>query len=127
MRRLGILMVLTVALVASLGATTLAAKPAPAFKAHASAATQGGSLHISAKVLHVTRSTTFSATAVVHFASGDVSVVLKRAGHSFHAGVRVPVAADAALGPVAVDVTISYGVTTQVVSVWGKIQPADSI
>ena len=126
MRRLGILMVLTLALVASLGATTIAAKPAPVFKAHASAAAQGGSLHISARVLHVSRTSTFGATAVVHFASGDVTVALKRAGHSFHAGGRVPVAADAALGPVAVDVTISYGATTQVVSVWGKIGPADT-
>lgn len=39
---------------------------------------------------------------------------------------KVPVAADAAVGPMTVDVTINYGLTTQVVSVMGVIQPPDA-
>ena len=125
MKRLGILAVLVLTLVASLGATTLAAKPATTFGAHAGHAAQGGSLHITARVAHPVRGTTFTATAVVHFTSGDVTVTLKRSGRSFHAGTRVPVAADATVGPVAVDVTITYGATIVPITVEGKIQPPD--
>ena len=45
----------------------------------------------------------------MHFASGDVSVDLNRHGKSFVAGGKVAVPADQPLGPVAVDVTITYG------------------
>jgi hypothetical protein len=121
MRRLGFMLVLTFALVASLGATTVAARPDASFRAHASSATQGGTLHVSGKVVHAVRANAFSATAVVHFPTGDVTVTLKRAGHSFHAGARVAVPADAAVGAVAVDVTITYGAITQVVTTNGRI------
>jgi hypothetical protein len=127
MKRLGILAVLTLTLVAALGATTLAARPATSFTAHAGHAAQGGSLHITARVAHPVRGTAFSASAVVHFSSGDVTVALKRDGRSFHAGTRVPVAADATLGPVAVDVTVTYGAIIQVVTVQGTIQPPDAV
>jgi len=123
MKRLGVLAAITFACVAMFGSTAVAARPAVKFVAHANHAAQSGSLLVTAKVLHPVRVTTFSATAVVHFASGDVTVTLKRHGRSFVAGTRVPVAADATLGPVMVDVTIVYGATTQVVTVKGVIQP----
>ena len=76
-------------------------------------------------VKHPLKRTSFSATAVVHFASGDVSVDLRRAGRSFVARVRVPVAADEALGPVSVDVTITYGETVQMLTIEGVIVAPD--
>lgn len=125
MKRLGILAVLTLAFVAAFGATAFAAKPA-SFAARANHAEQGGSLHVTAKVKHADRTSTFSASAIVHFASGDVSVTLKRHGHSYTAAGRAPVAADETVGPVSVDVTINYGATTQVLTVQGTIEPPDN-
>jgi hypothetical protein len=126
MKRLGVLAVITLACVATFGSTAVAARPAAKFVAHANHAAQGGSLLVTAKVLHPVRATAFSASAVVHFTSGDVTTTLKRHGRAFVAGARVPVAADATLGPVMVDVTIVYGATTQVVTVKGVIQPPDA-
>lgn len=127
MKRLGILAVVTLAFVAIFGSTALAAKPATTFVARANHAQQGGSLHVTARAKHGDRHSVFSASAVVHFggATGDVTVALTRHGRSLTAGARVAVAADAALGPVGVDVTITYGLTTQVLSVTGVIQPPD--
>ena len=125
MKRLGILAVVTLALVAVLGSTALAAKPAASFWARAGHAAQGGSLHVLARVKHADRSQAFSASATVHFASGDVVMDLNRHGKSFTAGGRVPVADDEAVGPVAVDVTITYGVSVQTVPAQGVIQPPD--
>lgn len=125
MKRLGIFAVTTLAFIAIFGSTALAARPDATFTARANHAEQGGSLHVTAKVKHGDHKSAFSASAVVHFASGDVSVDLTRNGRSLHAHARVPVAADAAIGPVAVDVTITYGLTSQVVSVMGVIQPPD--
>ena len=125
MKRLGILAALAFTFVAIFGSTALAARPAASFVARANHATQGETLKVKAKVKHADRSSTFAATAVVHFASGDVTATLKRNGHSYTARVRVPVAADEALGPVSVDVTIEYGATTQVLTVEGTIEPPD--
>ena len=126
MKRLGIFALTTLAVVAIFGSTALAAGPSASFSARANHAEQGGALHVTAKVMHGDHKSTFSASAVVHFASGDVSVDLTRNGRSLNAHARVPVAADAAIGPVAVDVTITYGLTTRVVSVVGVIQPPDA-
>jgi hypothetical protein len=126
MKRLGIFAVTALAFVAIFGSTALAARPAASFTAHANHAEQGGSLRVAAAVRHGDHKTAFSASAVVHFASGDVSVDLTRNGRSLTAHGKVPVAANAAVGPVAVDVTINYGLTTQVVSVMGVIQPPDA-
>jgi hypothetical protein len=126
MRRLGIIAVLTLAFVATIGATTVAARPDAAFRAHAGSGAQGGSLHVSAKVLHAVRGTAFSAEAVVHFTSGDVTVTLKRAGRSFLAGARVAIPTTAAVGAVDIDVNITYGALLHSVAVKGKIHaPGD--
>jgi hypothetical protein len=125
MKRIGILAVVVLSLVAIFGSTALAARPAASFVARAGTAEQGGSLHVRAKVKHAVRTNTFSASAVVHFASGDVSVTLKRHGRSYTANGRVPVAADETLGPVSVDVTIEYGGTTQTLTVEGTIVPPE--
>lgn len=45
----------------------------------------------------------------MHFAGGDVAVELNRRGKSYVCGGKVAVPADQPLGPVAVDVTITYG------------------
>jgi hypothetical protein len=109
MRRVALAIMSGLMIVALMAPTVLAARPATSFVAKASAAQPGGALHIVAKAKHATRGTDFSATAVVHFASGDVSVDLNRHGKSFVAGGKVAVPADQPLGPVAVDVTITYG------------------
>jgi len=127
MRRLGTLAILTLVLVAIFGSTTLASKPITSFAAHASNAAQGGSLHILAAVKHPDRHATFTASAVVHFASGDVNVDLHRAGRSFTAHAKVPVAAAEATGPVAVDVTITNGASSAVVTVHGVIHRAHKV
>ncbi len=126
MKRLGTLAIVSLAFVALFGSTALAATPATSFVARANHAEQGGSLQINARVLHGDRSSAFGASAVVHFASGDVAVTMTRNGRSLTARGRVAVAADAALGPVAVDVTITYGATTQVVTTQGMIELPDS-
>lgn len=109
MRRVALAIVSGLMIVALMAPTVLAARPATSFVAKASAAEPGGALHLIAKAKHATRGTDFSATATVHFASGDVIVELTRRGKSFVAGGTVPVPADQPIGPVAVDVTITYG------------------
>src|SRR5689334_9128040 len=109
MRRVALAIVSGLMVVALMAPTVLAARPATSFVASASAAQPGGALHIVAKAKHATRGTDFSATATVHFADGDVTVDLNRHGKSFVAGGAVAVPADQPLGPVAVDVTITYG------------------
>lgn len=126
MKRLGIFAVTALAFVAIFGSTALAARPAASFTARANHAEQGGSLRVAAAVKHGDHKSTFSASAVVHFASGAVAVDLTRNGRSLTAHAKVPVAADAAIGPVVVDVTITYGLTTQVIPVVGMIQPPDA-
>jgi len=108
MRRVALAIVSGLMIVALMAPTVLAARPATSFVAKSSAAQPGGALHLIAKAKHATRGTDFSATATVHFASGDVIVELTRRGKSFVAGGRVAVPADQPLGPVAVDVVITY-------------------
>lgn len=109
MRRVALAIVSGLMVVALMAPTVLAARPATSFVAKASAAEPGGALHIVAKAKHATRGTDFSATATVHFADGDVTIDLNRHGKSFVAGGKVAVPADQPLGPVGVDVTITYG------------------
>jgi hypothetical protein len=114
-------------LVALVAPVVSAARPAPSFVGKASAAAPGGALHIMAKVKHAVRGTDFSATATVHFASGDVTVELTRRGKSFVAGGKVAVPADQPIGEVAVDVTITYaGLPNAVPTFMANIEPDDS-
>jgi len=99
---------------------------AATFRVRASSAEQGEAMSVSVKVKHPTRGTAFSATAVVHFASGDVTVTLMPKGHSFNARVRVPVSATETVGPVNVDVTVTYGTTTVMQTVVGNVKPVDT-
>ena len=127
MRRAAFAVVTGLMLVALVAPAVSAARPAPSFVGKASAAVPGGALHILAKVKHAVRGTDFSAAATVHFASGDVTVDLNRRGRSFVAGGRVPVPADQPTGPVAVDVTITYGGAPNAVPTFmARIQPDDS-
>lgn len=125
MRRFGTLAVVTLALVAMFGTTATAARPAASLVARANHAAQGGHLHVMARVRHAVRPNAFSASATVHFASGDATVDLKRHGRSFVAGGKVAVPADQPVGPVSVDVSITYGAATTVVTATGVIQPPD--
>ena len=121
------MIVRVILLVALVAPVVSAARPAPSFVGKASAAQVGGSLHILAKVKHAVRGTDFSATATVHFASGDVTIDLNRRGKSYVAGGKVPVPADQPVGPVAVDVTITYGGVPNGVDTFNsRIQPDDS-
>jgi hypothetical protein len=82
-----------------------------------------GTIVVQAKVLHAVRGTSFSATAVAHFTSGDVTVKLRRAGKSFVAVGKIRVPGGQAAGPVLVDVTIVYGgVTKPVITKTSRIK-----
>ena len=127
MRRVALAILSGLMIVALMAPTVLAARPATSFVAKSSAAEPGGALHILAKAKHATPGTDFSASATVHFASGDVTVELTRHGKSFTAGGAVPVPADQPIGPVAVDVTITYGGVPNAVPTFdAQIQPDDS-
>lgn len=113
--------------------------------AWASRAVQGGTLVVAAKVRlrggFAAEGITPVASAVVHFASGDVTVELTgsswtlpghRFGHrSWWAPVRVwrgiarvPVRIDEQVGRVAVDITITLGDGSVMVTTFGRIRPA---
>ncbi len=124
MRRIGSLSILALFLIGAVAATSLAARPMPAFQAHAGAGHVGGAITVTGKVIHAVRGTDFAASATVHFSNGDVTVALKRSGKSFKAGARVPVPAGAASGPVTVDVSITYGATLAVITTHTKVKPA---
>ena len=125
MRRIAFGAVVGLLLVALIAPVASAARPAPSFRAHSSAAAPGGSLKVLAKVVFAASGSTFSASATVHFggATRDVTVDLTRRGRSFVAGGKVPVPADQPLAPVAVDVTITYNGTPYAVpTFWALIQ-----
>lgn len=115
--------------------------PGPSFSARAGTASQGGKLWVGAKVRHAVRGEAISASAVVHFASGDVTVTLEtradrrgrrghhghfqshhRRGHAVVARARVPVGATEIPGEVLVDVTIVYGSQTVIIHTSGLIE-----
>jgi hypothetical protein len=131
MRRLGFIAVASLALLA-LAVPVVDARHGPRNGSHGShsasvsaktnVAPQGGALHIVAKMKHPTRGANFSASAVVHFASGDVTVQLKRHGKSFVAAGNVPVNSDETPGTVPVDVTVQYGDTEQEVETDGTVE-----
>ena len=95
-------------------------------RVRASKAEQGETLRVRAKVRRADHDSAIAAQAVIHFASGDVTVDLVRKGHSRELKVRVPVLADEALGPVAVDVTVTVdGVVLPMVTVTGEVVVPD--
>ena len=121
MRRIGFVAVAALALVA-LAAPGVDARQGSNHKGHHQAATftaksttapQGGSLKVMAKVKHPRHGASFSATATIHFASGDQTVQLKRHGKSFVATAKVNVSTDETPGTVPVDVTVSYDQSDQ--------------
>ena len=130
MRRIGFVAVAALALVA-LAAPGVDARQGSNHKGHHQAATftaksttapQGGSLKVMAKVKHARHGASFSATATVHFASGDQTVQLKRHGKSFVATAKVDVSTDETPGTVPVDVTVSYDETDQEVETEGTVE-----
>lgn len=130
MRRAVFAVVAGLMVVALVAPITTAAQPAPSFRANSSAAEPGGAFHVQAKVLHWTRGSTFSAEVTVHFkpgdASGDVTMAMKRSGKSFVALARVPVPADQPLGPVAMDVTVTYNGTPYAVPTFNGMVVEDT-
>ena len=100
-------------------------RPAPTFTAKSNSATQGGQLHVVAKVKHAQHGSTFSATATLHFASGDQTVTLKRHGKSFVAKGTVAVGDNETPGAVPVDVTVTYNGGDEQVETEGNVEQAD--
>jgi hypothetical protein len=98
---------------------------AATFQVKAGNAEQGGNLKLRARAKHGDRNEVFSASAIVHFASGDVTVTLSRKGKNLDARVRVPVAQDEALGSVLVDFSVTYGTALQSLSDTGRINAND--
>jgi hypothetical protein len=88
----------------------------PAFTADASSADAGDRMELRARVGRPDREASFSASAVVHFASGDEAVNLERLRDRFAARVRLTVPDCEAPGPVTVDVTIVNGDTSAVIT-----------
>ncbi|MFN8621241.1 MAG: hypothetical protein U0869_10895 [Chloroflexota bacterium] len=112
------------------------------FQAHATPAVQGFNLLVMGKARHADPAKTLTAQAVIHFASGDVTVDLvpcakaqskhgvKAAGHGEGHGhghhrhgrgnvlkAKVPVLADEQVGDITIDVTFTYdGVAQPVVT-----------
>ena len=118
------------ALVIGLIATALAAPIAeaksarPTFRAQATPAAQGGVMKVKAKVVDPSGkrwAANFAASAVVHLASGDVPLTLKKQGNSLVASGNVPVGAAEPTGPVTVEVTVTYKTTTVVLTVTTKV------
>lgn len=72
-----------------------------------------GTIVVVAAVRHGVRGTAFSASAVAHFASGDVTIQLSQAGKWLVATGRIPVPTGQAAGKVKVDVLIVYGGAAQ--------------
>ncbi len=146
MRRGVLVAALSLMLVTLVGGTVSAhdrggPRAAPSFGAGAGTASQGGSLRVDAVVLGANGRAAFSASAVVHFTSGDVNVTLQtkadRWGHGGHharvqfrhrrgqlllARAWVPVSATENPGQVPVDVTIVYGKHTVVIRTMGTIE-----
>ena len=97
------------ALVATLGMTALAAPLNPFSVKVTRNAHPGGTLQV--QVIETPRlgaqSVKYTASAVVHYATGDVTVKLVPQGKSFVASVNVPVSVAEKPGAVGVDVTVS--------------------
>jgi hypothetical protein len=109
-------------------------------RAAASSARQGGTLFVVAEVRLPRRAASDAApavSAVVHFASGDVSVDLTgrvrnlRGGRGWWAPVRVwdgiarvPVAEDEQVGRVRVDVSVTLGDGSVSIATSGRVRPA---
>ncbi len=145
MRRTALAAALSLMLVTLVGGTASAHdrgghSPAPSFAAAAGSASQGGYLRVLALVRHADLGVAFSASAVVHFKSGDATVTLetkadRRGGHGHHgvqfhrrrghvlvAWGRAPVGATEKPGKVDVDVTIVYGTQTVFIKTTGLIE-----
>ena len=128
MRRLGFLAVTSLAIIAIAVPSVDARHGAhhqATVTAKTSAATQGSALHILAKVKHGQRGASFSASATVHFASGDKTVHLKRRGSSFTATANVAVNSNETPGTVPVDVTVEYNDDEQEVETEGTVEAGD--
>lgn len=126
MRRVAFSAVVGLLLVALIAPVASAARPAPSFVGKASAAVAGGNLKLLAKVKHAVRGKEFSATAVVYFAGSTETVTLNQRGKSFVARGKVAVPADQPVGPVVVEVTITYDGTPSTVAFNARIQPDDA-
>jgi hypothetical protein len=129
MRRFAFVLVASLAMLALVAPVVQARhgshKPPATFVAHTSTGTQGGALHVMAKVKHAQHGSTFSATATVHFTSGDQTVTLKRHGKSFVAKGTVAVASDETPGSVPVTVTVTYDGSDSDVQTQGDVEQGD--
>jgi hypothetical protein len=97
------------ALIATLGVTALAAPLNPFSVKVSRNSHPGGTLQV--QVFEAPRlgvkSVKYTASAVVHYVTGDVKVTLSPNGKTFIASVKVPVGAAEKPGQVSVDVTVS--------------------
>jgi hypothetical protein len=112
------------ALVATLGMTALAAPLNPFSVKVTRNAHPGGTLQV--QVIETprlgTRSVKYTASAVVHYATGDVTVRMVPQGKSFVASVKVPVSVAEKPGAVGVDVTVSANGNALVLHGHGNIK-----
>jgi hypothetical protein len=125
MRRLGLIAVVSLCFIAVVGTSALARPSTTGFSVKVGKAQQGGTIELSVKGKSSVKRATFSATAVIHFASGDVTTELARSGKSYEARARVGVGANEAPGEVAVDVTIRFNDQIQVLSTKAVVEAKD--
>src|SRR3954453_21272767 len=116
------------ALIATLGVTALAAPLNPFSVKVSRNAHPGGTLQV--QVIEAPRlggkSVKYAASAVVHFATGDVTVTMLPKGKSFVASVKVPVSTTEKSGAVGVDVTVSANGNALVLHGSGNINSVKS-
>lgn len=97
----------------------------PTFEARAGSNEAGRRMPLRLRVRHGDRSLPFEVSAVIHFASGDVRVVLERRGFALAARGRVRIPRGELPGDVVVDFTVRYGDSVHVISVLGTVEAPD--
>jgi hypothetical protein len=80
-----------------------------------------GAIIVVARVLHGAQGAAFSATATAHFASGDVTVTLRRSGAAFVAVGKIRVPATQPAGSLHVHVLITYAGTATLLAATARV------
>jgi hypothetical protein len=108
--------------VALVGTSVLARPTTTAFSVKAGKSKPGGNIELSVKGKSSVKNAKFTATATIHFASGDVTTELLRKGRSYEARARVRVGAGEVPGDVGVDITIVFNDQSQLLSTKAVIE-----
>jgi len=92
--------------------------------ARVSSAQQGGSIKVRVRVAHPAKGAVFAARATANFATGPVTIDLRRSGEAFVAVGRIPVTATQPMGPVSVTILVRYADSTSTIARTVLVRPA---